>query len=67
VVVWALLLCCCADWWLLCGGGGVQEIDPTVEVDTGDVLDSASQNLIAELASTLPGIDEAMSFAELMK
>ncbi len=43
------------------------EIDPTVEVETGDVLDSASQNLIADLASTLPGIDEAMSFAELMK
>jgi len=43
------------------------EIDPTVEVETGDVLDSSSQTLISELASSIPGIDEAMSFAELMK
>jgi len=43
------------------------EIDPTLEVDTGDVLDSSSQSLISDLASSIPGIDEAMSFAELMK
>jgi len=43
------------------------EIDPTVEIETGDVLDSSAQNLISDLASSIPGIDEAMSFAELMK
>lgn len=45
----------------------LQEIDPTVELETGDVLDGASQNIISELASSIPGIDEAMSFAELMR
>jgi len=43
------------------------EIDPTIEIESGDVLDSQSQNIIAEMASSIPGIDEAMSFAELMK
>jgi arsenite-transporting ATPase len=43
------------------------EIDPTIEIETGDVLDTSSQNLISEMASSIPGVDEAMSFAELMK
>jgi len=43
------------------------EIDPTVEIETGDVLDASSQGLISEMASSIPGIDEAMSFAELMR
>eukprot|EP00457_Paulinella_chromatophora_P006774 gb/GEZN01006793.1/.p1 GENE.gb/GEZN01006793.1/~~gb/GEZN01006793.1/.p1 ORF type:complete len:373 (-),score=100.30 gb/GEZN01006793.1/:457-1575(-) len=43
------------------------EIDPTVELDTGDVLDDETKGLMAELASSLPGMDEARSFAELMK
>jgi len=43
------------------------EIDPTIEIDTGDVLDSSSKSLISEISSSIPGIDEAMSFAELMK
>lgn len=42
------------------------EIDPTLELESGDVLDS-NQSLFSELASSIPGIDEAMSFAELMK
>jgi len=43
------------------------EIDSTVELETGDVLDSSSHSFISELASSVPGIDEAMSFSELMK
>lgn len=43
------------------------EIDPTIELEPTDALDASSQNLIAEMASSIPGIDEAMSFAELMK
>jgi len=43
------------------------EIDPTVEIETGDVIDASSQGLISEMASSIPGIDEAMSFAELMR
>eukprot|EP00823_Brevimastigomonas_motovehiculus_P000091 TRINITY_DN10199_c0_g1_i1.p1 TRINITY_DN10199_c0_g1~~TRINITY_DN10199_c0_g1_i1.p1 ORF type:complete len:362 (+),score=83.12 TRINITY_DN10199_c0_g1_i1:59-1144(+) len=43
------------------------EIDPTIEIETGDVLDSGSKSLLTELASSFPGVDEAMSFAELMK
>jgi len=43
------------------------EIDPTIETETSDVLDSTTQNLMTEFASSIPGIDEAMSFAELMK
>lgn len=42
------------------------EIDPTVEVETDDVLDE-NKGLMADIASSIPGIDEAMSFAELMK
>lgn len=48
-------------------GLSAMEIDPTVEVDTGDVLDDGSKGILSELASSIPGIDEAMSFAELMK
>eukprot|EP00741_Cyanophora_paradoxa_P002657 tig00000615_g2578.t1 len=43
------------------------EIDPTVELEERDVLDTETNSLISELAGSLPGIDEAMSFAELMK
>eukprot|EP00808_Paulinella_micropora_P004690 g19383.t1 len=43
------------------------EIDPTVEIDTGDVLDDDTKGIFAELASSLPGMDEAKSFAELMR
>jgi arsenite-transporting ATPase len=43
------------------------EVDPTVEIDTGDAVDAQSKSFITELFSSLPGIDEAMSFAELFK
>jgi len=44
------------------------EIDPTVEIETGDLLgDASTQGLISEMASSIPGIDEAMSFAEMMR
>jgi len=45
------------------------EIDPEVEVGTeGDsLLDQKASSFLAEMASSIPGIDEAMSFAELMK
>jgi len=47
----------------------LQEIDPVVESDNaGDVLaDGKSSNFMSDMASSIPGIDEAMSFAELMK
>jgi arsenite-transporting ATPase len=43
------------------------EIDPTIEVESGDVLDAGSAGVVAELASSIPGIDEAMSFSVLMQ
>lgn len=44
------------------------EIDPTVEIENNDpAMENASQNVLSELASSIPGIDEARSFAELMK
>jgi arsenite-transporting ATPase len=43
------------------------EIDPQIEFESSDILEGASSGLIAELASSIPGIDEAMSFAELMR
>lgn len=45
------------------------EIDPSVEQDTTDVLDDSTGagGIWAELTASIPGIDEAKSFAELMK
>lgn len=43
------------------------EIDPTVEVDENEMFDSSTSSMISELAGSIPGIDEAMSFAELMR
>ncbi|CAD8111751.1 unnamed protein product [Paramecium primaurelia] len=49
------------------------EIDPTVDPDKlklptlqGFMNDQATKSLLSELISSVPGIDEAMSFAELM-
>lgn len=44
-----------------------QEIDPKIEMDDSEFLDGASQSLMSDIISSVPGIDEAMSFAELLK
>lgn len=44
----------------------MQEVDPNVEAEdlgSGEGMDS----MISELANAIPGIDEAMSFAEMLK
>lgn len=56
------------------------EIDPTIEIENNDIFESISSSssssssttnntasLLSEIASSIPGIDEAMSFSELMK
>jgi anion-transporting ArsA/GET3 family ATPase len=50
-----------------CPGVVFQEVDP--EADTSQLagLGDAAGGLLTELAGALPGIDEAMSFAEVLK
>jgi len=43
----------------------LQEVDPTVEND--DISGDSPDNFVSELANAIPGIDEAMSFAEMLK
>lgn len=43
------------------------EIDPNIEVPEEFSQDSSSKSLFQELSGAIPGIDEAMSFAEVMK
>lgn len=43
-----------------------QEIDPTPDVSE-DVGEEGAKSMFQELSSAIPGIDEAMSFAEVMK
>ena len=49
------------------------EIDPKIDfkevtgINDDDLMESKAMNFISELSSSIPGIDEAMSFAELIK
>jgi arsenite-transporting ATPase len=47
-----------------------QEIDPTIETEESDFLKGIgkeNQQFLQEITSNLPGIDEAMSFTEILK
>lgn len=43
----------------------MQEVDPSVESE--DLSGEGPDNFVSELANAIPGIDEAMSFAEMLK
>lgn len=44
-----------------------QEVDPNPETGDMEQLEWAQDSFLTELAGSIPGIDEAMSFAEVMK
>jgi arsenite/tail-anchored protein-transporting ATPase len=43
----------------------LQEIDPKVEND--DLSSEGMEGFLSELTNAIPGVDEAMSFAEMLK
>lgn len=53
-------------WTALC----VQEVDPSVDSDALSSVDrqiGGGMEGLADLANAIPGIDEAMSFGEMLK
>ena len=45
----------------------LQEVDPTPDDKDLDGLDEGAGSFLSDLAGSIPGIDEAMSFAEVMR
>lgn len=48
----------------------MQEIDPNIEMEEKDLFGTSGADSfggLQDLAQAIPGIDEAMSFAEVMK
>lgn len=43
----------------------LQEVDPKVEGD--ELSDEGLDGFLSELTNAIPGVDEAMSFAEMLK
>ena len=46
---------------------GVQEVDPNPDLSEMEGLDEAQGGFLSDITTSIPGIDEAMSFAEVMK
>lgn len=45
----------------------LQEVDPTPDDKDLESLDEGAGSFLSDLAGSIPGIDEAMSFAEVMR
>ena len=44
-----------------------QEVDPNPDMGDVESMDDGAMSFVADLAGSIPGIDEAMSFAEVMR
>lgn len=45
----------------------LQEVDPTPDTEDLESLEEGAGSFLTDLAGSIPGIDEAMSFAEVMR